>query len=43
MVPGMTDESDKPDSLANRTMPIWALVALAALAIGAYGYFVLNN
>jgi hypothetical protein len=33
----MTDESDKRNGV-----PLWTLAVLAAVALGAYAYFVLN-
>jgi hypothetical protein len=37
---GMTDKSYEPDSFANRTMSMWALIVLAAVAIAAYAHFI---
>jgi hypothetical protein len=39
--PGMTDETDKRDGVASR-VPLWALAILAAVAFGAYAYFILD-
>jgi hypothetical protein len=39
--PGMTDETDKRDGVASR-MPLWGLAILAAVAFGAYAYFILD-
>jgi hypothetical protein len=37
----MTDETDKRDGVASR-MPLWGLAILAAVAFGAYAYFILD-